>query len=149
MKALRIEARTNSSPFIEFFRFLIPHFPSPAIAPFGPIKRGETAEVAVVFNAAPDAPDGKRIVPVRAICREDGGKADVSTRYVPLRTTIGTSVVPDDRQPKNSHLAIETPSYSADVDMHDGCLLRLTDPDGAVRLDGSRVLLVHLHRVMG
>ena len=54
-----------------------------------------------------------------------------------LRLFVGTVLVPDDCQPKNAFLAIDTPGNSARADMVNSCLVHLADPDGAVRLNGT------------
>lgn len=104
---------------------------------FGPIAPGQTARLPLTLAVANDAADGKRTVPVRACYRVSGRDAETRTQYVALRLLVGTVLAPDDCQPKNAFLAIDTPGYSARADMVNSCLVHLADPDGAVRLSGT------------
>jgi hypothetical protein len=104
---------------------------------FGPIAAGQTGRLPVTLALAKDVADGKRTVPVRAYYRASGGDAEIRTQYVALRLSVGTVLAPDDCQPKNAFLAIDTPLYSARADMVNSCLVHLADPDGTVRLSGA------------
>ncbi|HUW30425.1 MAG TPA: hypothetical protein VM223_02310 [Planctomycetota bacterium] len=109
---------------------------------FGPIPKGDKIEIPVTFTATTDCPEGRRILPVRVHYWRANGKTDTTTQYVATRAMIGITVEPDDRQPGNTHLAINTPFYSADADMFNGCIMRLSDPDGRAVLDGSPLFTI-------
>ncbi|HUU98433.1 MAG TPA: hypothetical protein VM487_22085 [Phycisphaerae bacterium] len=109
---------------------------------FGPIRKGDKIEIPVTFTATTDCPEGRRILPVRVRYRHAKDKAETTTQYVATSAMIGIAVEPDDRQPGNTHLAINTPFYSADADMFNGCIMRLSDPDGRAVLDRSPLFTI-------
>jgi hypothetical protein len=99
---------------------------------FGPIKAGETSQLATTL-APGDASEGKEVVPFR-IADRTADAAEVVTAWEPLPVILSRYVEPDSSTEFVSQM-FRGPELTARFETS-GLITHLADVEGAVRLDG-------------
>jgi hypothetical protein len=108
----------------------------PARPRFGPLAPGATARVALRLLSNKPAP-GRHTVPYRIRYRRAGAGKGVRTGALPLPVRIGPTLERVYQHPKKAVFRVQTPLYTAQLDMFDGLCRHLADDNDTVRLDGS------------
>jgi hypothetical protein len=106
----------------------------PRRVPFGTLAPGETKELKLALSASAAAP-GRYAVAYRA-AYQVAGKAAARGAALPLSLVVGPCLSSVYRGPR-PHYLVETPRYTAQLDMKQGLLRSLAAADGAELLDGQ------------
>jgi hypothetical protein len=106
--------------------------PQPA---FGPVQPGAEAQVAVSLVSDKPAP-GRNVVPYRVVYRLAGAAADIRTAALPVMAVVGPTLK-FAYEHGNSCFVVDSPKYTAKLDMFAGRCRYLADGDDQARLDGG------------
>ena len=107
----------------------------PAKPIFGPVRPRASATVGVTI-VSNDPVAGRRTVPYHVSYRTGDNDKEIRTAALPLTVVTGPTLQHVYEYPRPYYL-IQTPGYTARVDMSNGLHRFLADNEDAVRLNGS------------
>jgi len=113
----------------------------PSPPEFGPIAPRQTAAAEVEFRVFDPEP-GRLTIPFRVVYREEGAAEPIRCRAEPLVAYAGPTLKQRFQFPKPPVYRAVTSSYTAEMRMADGAVIRLADDADRVRLEGEPLFLL-------